>query len=146
MTIPGRLAEPMLHGKLRRWLRGQIGNSHGQSLRRTRGSRNWRVFVNVQWEVPSLLFAMPQRRKASKPSLAGVGPARKEWGGGVLTPRECEVVRLVAEGCSSKEVAQRLGISVATVGTHRSNLMRKLSLHSVTELVRYAVRNKLVKV
>ena len=58
-----------------------------------------------------------------------------------LTPREREVVQLLAEGKSSKEVASVLGISVKTAETHRINLMRKLDCHSVAEVVRYAVRN-----
>ena len=58
-----------------------------------------------------------------------------------LTPREREVVQLLAEGKSSKEVAAVLGISVKTAETNRINLMRKLDCHSVAEVVRYAVRN-----
>lgn len=63
-----------------------------------------------------------------------------------LTPREREVVQLLAEGKSSKEVASHLHISVKTAETHRSNIMRKLRIHSVPELVLYAVRNNLVQV
>jgi DNA-binding NarL/FixJ family response regulator len=62
-----------------------------------------------------------------------------------LTPREREVVQLLAEGKSNKEVAQCLGISVKTAETHRANIMLKLNFHSVTELVRYAVRNKIIQ-
>jgi DNA-binding NarL/FixJ family response regulator len=61
-----------------------------------------------------------------------------------LTPREREVVQLLAEGKSSKEVAVVLGLSVKTAETHRSNIMRKLKLHSVSDLVLYAVRNNIV--
>jgi DNA-binding NarL/FixJ family response regulator len=61
-----------------------------------------------------------------------------------LTPREREVVQLLAEGKSSKEVAVALGLSVKTAETHRSNIMRKLKLHSVSDLVLYAVRNNIV--
>ena len=63
-----------------------------------------------------------------------------------LTPREREVVQLLAEGKSSKEVAVVLNLSVKTAETHRTNVMRKLELHSVADLVRYAVRNNLVQV
>ncbi|HXP16106.1 MAG TPA: response regulator transcription factor, partial [Terriglobales bacterium] len=63
-----------------------------------------------------------------------------------LTPREREVVQLLAEGKSSKEVAVALGLSVKTAETHRSNVMRKLQLHSVSDLVLYAVRNNIVHV
>jgi len=63
-----------------------------------------------------------------------------------LTPREREIVQLLAEGKSSKEVAVVLGLSVKTAETHRSNIMRKLELHSVSDLVLYAVRNNIVHV
>ncbi len=61
-----------------------------------------------------------------------------------LTPREREVLQLLAEGKSNKEVASILGISVYTAETHRSNIMERLDLHSVTELTRYAIRNHLL--
>jgi DNA-binding NarL/FixJ family response regulator len=63
-----------------------------------------------------------------------------------LTSREREVVQLLAEGKSTKEVACHLNLSVKTAETHRSNIMRKLGLHSVSELVLYAVRNSIVQV
>ncbi len=62
-----------------------------------------------------------------------------------LTAREREVVQLLSEGKSSKEVASLLGISVKTAETHRANVMRKLEIHSVSELVRYAVRNQIIE-
>jgi DNA-binding NarL/FixJ family response regulator len=62
-----------------------------------------------------------------------------------LTSREREIVQLLAEGKSSKEVAVALGISVKTAETHRANIMRKLELHSVSEVVRYAVRNQIIE-
>lgn len=62
-----------------------------------------------------------------------------------LTSREREIIQLVAEGRSSKEVAASLGISVKTVEAHRGNIMRKLRLGSVSELVRYAIRNRIVQ-
>ena len=63
-----------------------------------------------------------------------------------LTAREREVVQLLAEGKSRKEVATHLNLSVKTAETHRSNIMRKLNLHSVAELVLYAVKNHMVQV
>ena len=62
-----------------------------------------------------------------------------------LTPRQREVVQLLAEGKSSKEVAVALDVSVKTAETHRANIMRKLNLHSVTEVVRYAIRNQITQ-
>lgn len=64
----------------------------------------------------------------------------------VLTGREREVIQLLAEGKTSKEVAVALNLSVKTAETHRTNLMRKLDLHSVADLTRYAVRNGIVQV
>lgn len=62
-----------------------------------------------------------------------------------LTPREREIVQLLAEGKSNKEVATALDMSVKTVETHRANIMRKLELHSLGKLVLYAVRNRIVQ-
>ena len=66
--------------------------------------------------------------------------------GDALTTREREVIQLLAEGKTSKEVAVMLNLSVKTAETHRTNLMRKLGLHSVADLTRYAVRNGIVQV
>jgi DNA-binding NarL/FixJ family response regulator len=63
----------------------------------------------------------------------------------LLTGREREVVRLLADGRSNRQVADTLGISVKTVESHRANVMRKLELRSIVDLVRYAVRNQLVE-
>ncbi len=63
----------------------------------------------------------------------------------VLTPREREIVQLLAEGRSNKEVGTLLGISVKTVETHRASVMRKLGFEAFSELVRYAVRNHIVQ-
>jgi DNA-binding NarL/FixJ family response regulator len=62
-----------------------------------------------------------------------------------LTPREREIVQLLAEGKSNKEIATYLNISVKTAETHRANIMLKMNFHSVTELVRYAVKNKIIQ-
>lgn len=64
----------------------------------------------------------------------------------VLTSREREIVQLLAEGKTNKGVAQALGITVKTAETHRSNIFRKLKLHSIPELVRYAIRNHIIEV
>lgn len=79
--------------------------------------------------------------KQGSPAAVTAAPAR-----GRLTPREREIVQLLAEGKSTKEVAVALGLSVKTAETHRSNIMRKLELHSVSDLVLYAVRNNIVHV
>lgn len=62
-----------------------------------------------------------------------------------LTPREREIVRLIAAGKRSKDIATELGISVKTAESHRTSVMHKLNMHSATEVVRYAIREKLVE-
>jgi DNA-binding NarL/FixJ family response regulator len=62
-----------------------------------------------------------------------------------LTPRQREIVQLLAEGKSSKEIAVALGLSVKTAETHRANIMRRLDCHCVSELVRYAIRNNIIE-
>jgi len=62
-----------------------------------------------------------------------------------LTPRQREIVQLLAEGKNSREIAAALGTTFKTVETHRANIMRRLDCHSVTELVRYAIRNGIVQ-
>jgi len=62
-----------------------------------------------------------------------------------LTPREREILQLLAEGKSNKEVASLLGIAVNTAEAHRANIMLKLDFHSIAELVLYAIRNKIIQ-
>jgi two-component system, NarL family, response regulator NreC len=62
----------------------------------------------------------------------------------LLTDREKEIIQLLAEGKSNKEVASLLNVSVYTVETHRTNLMQKLNLHNTAEIVLYAVRKKII--
>jgi DNA-binding NarL/FixJ family response regulator len=88
--------------------------------------------------------------KASEVMLSRFNPSEfrastREVGRERLTVREREIVQLLSEGRSSKEVASFLGISVKTAETHRANIMRKLEIHSVSELVRYAVRNQIIE-
>jgi DNA-binding NarL/FixJ family response regulator len=63
-----------------------------------------------------------------------------------LTAREREITQLLAEGKSSKEVASLLNLSTKTVETHRSNIMRKLSFHSIRDLVVYAIKNNIIQI
>jgi DNA-binding NarL/FixJ family response regulator len=76
------------------------------------------------------------------PAQAGTQP---DGAGGRLSPREREIAQLLAEAKTNKEVAHHLGVSVKTIDAHRANIMRKLNLHSVAELVRYAIREKLIE-
>jgi len=78
-------------------------------------------------------YLNPEQKKRSPPSLYSQ-----------LSDREIQIVQLLSQGLTSKRIGASLGISVKTVETHRANIMRKLSVGSIAELVRYAVRNNLV--
>ena len=62
----------------------------------------------------------------------------------LLTPREREILQLLAEGKTNKDVAHVLNLSLHTVDTHRSNLLQKLNLHNASELILYAVRKGII--
>ena len=63
----------------------------------------------------------------------------------ILTPRERQIIQLIAEGHTNKQIANLLNLSLKTVETHRAAVMRKLNLSSSAELVRYAIRNKFLE-
>lgn len=74
------------------------------------------------------------------------GSAEAQEPAQALSAREREIVQLLAEGASNKDVARALGISVKTAETHRSNIMRKMQFASLSDLVKYAVRNKIIEI
>lgn len=80
-----------------------------------------------------------QRRLRGEPAPAEDSPFE------ILTPRQREVLQLIAEGNTSPEIANIMGIDAKTVETHRSNLMSRLGLHDVASLTRYALRKGLIK-
>ena len=84
--------------------------------------------------------------EALKTKLAAGGDAAAEHDapGSVLTPRQREILQLIAEGKSTKEIAGALDLSVKTVETHRAQIMERLDIHDVAGLVRYAIRLGLV--
>ena len=87
-------------------------------------------------EISEILFAKYFVPGSKKPK----SPEEKQ-----LTAREREIVRLLAESSSNKDIADKLGISIRTAETHRATLMRKLGVHSVAGLVRYAIRNHIIE-
>ncbi len=117
------------------------------------GARGYVLKSDADKELIAAVESLQRKRPFMTSSLAmsagGVegqeGEAEDALGWGDLTAREREVVQLVAEGRSSREVAAELHISVKTVESHRTNVMRKLRIRSVSQLVRYAVRNGLVQ-
>jgi DNA-binding NarL/FixJ family response regulator len=120
------------------------------------GARGFLLKSDAGRDLIAAVDALQQRRtffttKVSQMVLSGflnresrVEPADENEN--ILTAREREVIQLLAEGKTSKEVAVTLNLSVKTAETHRTNLMRKLDLHSVADLTRYAVRNGIVHV
>jgi DNA-binding NarL/FixJ family response regulator len=119
------------------------------------GARGFVVKADSERDLLSAVEALSYHKSFFTSRATDVGLGRLPAGGHMgdiealvksrLTPREREIVQLLADGKSSKQVAESLTISVKTADTHRANIMRKLDLHSVTELVRYAVRNQIVK-
>ena len=69
---------------------------------------------------------------------------QEERAGARITPRELEIIRLLAEGKSNKEVGAKLGIAIRTVETHRANILLKLGLHSLADLIHYAIRHEII--
>jgi two-component system response regulator NreC len=93
------------------------------------------------------LYVHPAMTRALLKAIAPVAhPAQGAQEGPIeaLTPREAEVLRLIAQGYTNRQMADHLSISVRTVESHRANLMGKLGLHSRVELVRYAKENNLI--
>jgi DNA-binding NarL/FixJ family response regulator len=118
------------------------------------GARGFLLKSDAGRDLVSAVEALQARRtffttKVAQLVLEGYlhpGPEAEPPYRSVLTPREREVIQLLAEGKTTKEVATTLNLSVKTVETHRTNLMRKLDLHSVVDLTLYAVRNGIVHV
>ena len=77
------------------------------------------------------------------PSVSPPGALKGEQTHG-LTPRELEVLQLICDGCSNKEIAEKLDLSANTVAVHRANIMNALGIHKTAELVVYAIRHGLV--
>jgi two-component system NarL family response regulator len=88
-------------------------------------------------------YLCPDATDAVKEAMSGRGGEKKSPGT-KLGPREVQVLKLVAEGFTSLQIAEQLGIALSTVEVHRRNIMRKLNLDSVVGLTRYAIRNGLV--
>ena len=109
-------------------------------------------YVLKSQTVPDMIQAIRDVHRGKlylSPAIADivVGAYRQQGGPSrdPLTPREREVLQLVAEGRSTKEVAGTLGITVKTAESHRSRLMVKLGIHEIAGLVRYAVRHGLIQ-
>jgi two-component system response regulator NreC len=78
--------------------------------------------------------------------LQGGSPEEDETAASVLSAREREVLQLIAEGWSTKQIASHLYVSIKTIETHRRQIMKKLDLHSIADLTKYAIREGLTSV
>jgi DNA-binding NarL/FixJ family response regulator len=112
-------------------------------LNKTDAGRN--LVMAVKALLSNRTFFTPNVAQRLTDGLLGNGRKTPATRRSELTGREREIVQLLAEGKGSKEMATLLGLSVKTVETHRSNILRKLNCHSVTALVRYAVHNHLIE-
>lgn len=97
-------------------------------------------------ELLAALHTVSRGDSYETPPAAGITKLQRDTTGfrPQLTPRQAQVIELIALSHTSKEIARRLSISVKTVESHRTTLMRNLSIHSVAGLVRYAIRNGMI--
>ena len=102
-----------------------------------RGSEVWQGLKGQMYLSPLISRSVVDSylRRAPQSSLLG-----KE----LLTAKEIEVLKLLTEGLSSKEIGQHLSASSLTIDVHRRNIMKKLNIHSLPGLVKWAIRNKMV--
>jgi DNA-binding NarL/FixJ family response regulator len=117
------------------------------------GAHGYLLKSDATAHVEPAVEALLQRKAYFTPGIAEVllstlsknAEQRARAGERSLTTREREILRLLASGSSSKEIARALDLAVATVQTHRATIMRKLNVNSIAGLVRYALRNKIVE-
>jgi two-component system, NarL family, response regulator NreC len=117
------------------------------------GAAGYVVKTEAAAELLSAVRAVQSGRRYLSPSIAPIVLARlrnAKPGGAAgeahLTPREREVLKLIGEGATTKDVAHRLGISAKTAQVHRENLRQKLELHSTAAMVMYAIKHKLIRI
>jgi len=118
------------------------------------GARGYLLKSDAMAHLGHAIEALAQHKPFFAPAVSQImldavaGGARTDGSGGIeretLTPREREIIQLLAEGNNNKTISAALGLSVTTVQTHRAAIMRKLDIKSIAELVRYAVRNKII--
>jgi two-component system response regulator NreC len=117
----------------------------------TAGATGYLLKSDAPDELISAVRAVSAGKRYLSPSITPLlllhisDPQRSRTTGPALTPREREVLRLVGQGQTSKEIAARLSISPKTVQVYRENLKQKLNLRTTADLVRYAIQHKIVK-
>jgi DNA-binding NarL/FixJ family response regulator len=119
------------------------------------GVRGWILKSDAPDELTAAIEQLQQNRSSFSPRISNLilyGYLKPHTANSImgrparLSIREREVVQLVSEGKTSREMAQLLGVTVKTAESHRNNIMNKLELHSTVELVMYAIRNQIVNV
>ncbi|MGO9590212.1 MAG: response regulator [Candidatus Acidiferrales bacterium] len=113
------------------------------------GAHGYLLKDDADWDLVAAVDALRQHKPYFSFKVAQLAAREKRSAGRLgrrqrLTPRQLEIIQLLAEGKSNKEVATILNISVKTAETHRANIMLKLDLHSITDLVHYAIRNEII--
>jgi len=117
------------------------------------GARGFMLKTEAARHLVAAIEALAEGKPFFTPSASQVvlqgyldgNPGRPRNSSSTLSSREREVIQMLAEGKSNKEIASELDISVRTAECHRTNIMRKLDMHSVSSLIRYAIRNKIVE-
>src|SRR5205807_3528816 len=109
------------------------------------GARGYILKNAVDLELPAAIRKVAEGQQVLDPQVARRASLKGERNGG-LTPREMEILQLIVDGKSNKEIADQLGLSVNTVAVHRANIMDALGIHKAAELVVYAIRNGLVNI
>ena len=127
-----------MHDEERYLFEALKAGASGYVLKRAADSELMDAIRAVQRGEP---FLTPEAQQALIRDVLGQGENRDEQ----LTPREEEVVKLVAEAHNNREIAELLGLAEKTVENHRSNAMRKLGMRDRVELVRYAIRRGLIE-
>jgi DNA-binding NarL/FixJ family response regulator len=116
------------------------------------GAAGYLVKTDAASELIGAVRTVHAGRRYVSPSVAPIvlarmrDPAAASNGAGRLTPRERDVIRLIGEGSTTKEVAQRLGISPKTAQVHRENIKQKLDLRTTAAMIRYAIKHKIIRV
>jgi DNA-binding NarL/FixJ family response regulator len=109
------------------------------------GARGYVLKNAVDLELPAAIRKVAAGKTVLDPQVAKRSALKGERNGG-LTPRELEILQLIVDGKSNKEIADQLGLSVNTVAVHRANIMDALGIHKAAEVVVYAIRNGLVNI
>ena len=109
------------------------------------GARGYVLKNAVDLELPAAIRKVAEGKTVLDPQVAKRSALKGERNGG-LTARELEILQLIVDGKSNKEIADQLGLSVNTVAVHRANIMDALGIHKAAELVVYAIRKGLVNI